>query len=672
MCATAEGDSYEKSIYGGTKRSTKNLLSFVMSVSAHSLAMTFSVAMSPVTRLQQARLLAGGKRVMRVERARQNAMVAEEPGARYCDDGSTIPDTQASSENIIERPKETESIAESPKETSTNRPSDSARPFERTGNEVPATKAPEDGETSIGTIGASFLLKSIQKSTNLFKKPLGEPPVDAEPWCTASFDTYWEQVHDHWPLLHQPTLSLESDPLAVTASVVIIGCWFKGPGNASDLIVNTHERLVDKFLEELCRPGAGLDEDRPWRIEVYQAVLLNIIFAFYSGKKQLIARAGVLFSLLIVTLRHMGMFSSDRAEYQERTHFPATFLPFVLSNRERRVRLVFFMLKIDAYLFLVNGQPPHLQPEELDVSLLSTFALWNAHPLDEFYKRLPQEPLGRPDKRLSHLVRGPDLLATSELLIEDVQIGFCSMASALWRFTLTRRSSEATGTESKALLAQQLDNWGYQLDRISALCKAQEARTSSVELPLRAYFGLETEICPPILTRVRWLIHETRMLQNAMSLYSYADMHALGRFVRRQTDTNTDLPISHANGEQDAGILQWARSLDSRKAVLISLTVLKAGERLKAQNDRRSRPVAPLVNAALENSAVVLWAWAAAAATEGSCSCPDMSNRTTDDTNTSGGSEWTLNWHGLVGDAPPLCACMAEEWIKRFAAVRSS
>lgn len=57
-------------------------------------------------------------------------------------------------------------------------------------------------------------------------------------------------------------------------------------------------------------------------------------------KEQLIARAGLLLSLLIATLRQMGMFSSERAEYQERTHFPSTFLPYVLGNRERRLRLV--------------------------------------------------------------------------------------------------------------------------------------------------------------------------------------------------------------------------------------------------------------------------------------------------------------------------------------------
>ncbi len=331
---------------------------------------------------------------------------------------------------------------------------------------------------------------------------------------------------------------------------------------------------------------------------------------------------------------------------------------------------MFFLLKIDACLSVTNGQCPRLQPEELDVGLLSTFALWNAHPLNEFYKRLPQEPLSRASKILSQLVRGPDLLATSELLIEDVQIGLCSMASALWRFTLTRRSSEAAGTQSKALLAQQLDNWGYQLERISDLCKAQEARTESVEFPLRAYFGQQTEICPPVLTRVRWLIQETMMLQNVMRSYLYADMHTLGRFVRRQTDTSMDLPISNASGEQDASVLQWARSLDSRKAVLISLTILEAREKLLAQNDRRGRPVEPLADAALSNSAVVLRAWAAAM--EGSCYCQQISSRTTDDTDTVSGSDLSNDRPILTADAPPLCACMAEEWIKRIAAIRSS
>lgn len=86
MCAIAEGDFCERSIYGDTKPFTKNLLLFVISASAHLLASkspvnplpmqdnwltaliaTFSAAMSPVMRLQEARPLADGKRAMRVE-----------------------------------------------------------------------------------------------------------------------------------------------------------------------------------------------------------------------------------------------------------------------------------------------------------------------------------------------------------------------------------------------------------------------------------------------------------------------------------------------------------------------------------------------------------------------------------------------------------------------------
>ncbi|KAH8886319.1 hypothetical protein GQ53DRAFT_844873 [Thozetella sp. PMI_491] len=563
------------------------------------------------------------------------------------DDDSSLPASQPRNED------RTESLEEVPDDG----PSNSAEPLDEVADVTSAIEGPQDDEPSIGIAGASFLLESILKSENIFKDSLGERPDHAEAWCAACSKAYWGQVHDHWSLLHPPTFSLDSDPVVVTAPMLILGCWFDGPQESSELIVDTHTRLVDILFEELSKSDADLGGDRPWRNEVYEAVLFSTVFAFYSGKEQLIARAGLLLSLLIATLRQVGLFSSERADYQERTHFPGTFLPFVLSH-------LFFLLKIDTYLFLVNGQCPRLQPEELDVSLVSTFAIWNAFPLDELYKRLPQEPFSRIEKTMSQLSQDSELLDRSEMLIEDVQFGLFSMASALWRFTLTGRGGGAFTAGPKGLLVRRLDSWGYQLEKISSLLKAQETLTGPAEFPIRAYIGQENDLSPPVLTRIQRLLHETCVLQSIVSASLYADTHALGSFVRSQTDTSAGGQTPGASSMQDAGVRRWANSLDAKKAVLTSLAVLKIRESFSIEKDRIGRLVKPLADAALLNSAVVLRAWGAAL--EGSCHCGKTSGRTTDV------ADAVSDIPVLVADAPSVCPCRAEEWLNRLAATHSS
>lgn len=49
----------------------------------------------------------------------------------------------------------------------------------------------------------------------------------------------------------------------------------------------------------------------------------------------------MLLSLSITVLRQLGLFKSETADYQQRTHFPGTFVPFLLHRKETRTRFVF-------------------------------------------------------------------------------------------------------------------------------------------------------------------------------------------------------------------------------------------------------------------------------------------------------------------------------------------
>ena len=330
-------------------------------------------------------------------------------------------------------------------------------------------------------------------------------------------------------------------------------------------------------------------------------------------------------------------------------------------------RLIFCLLKIDVYLSVATGQCPSLMPEELDVGLPSSFALLNAHPLDEFFRRHAQEPAGRAENKFTHLSRSPEPSTTAEILVEDVQIGLCCMASSLWRFSQT--TNESTRAETKAQLAQQLESWGYQLERISRVCKTQESHTEPAQFPLKAYFGQETEVCPAVLARVKRLLEETVVLQHAMSSYLYADMSALGRILKRQTDRDATASNGRAKEEQDVSVLRWAQSLDSKKACLSSITVLNIRESLPTQSNSQARLLKSLVDTLGSSSAVILRAWAMVM--EGSCNCGENHNRTIDDTDpvasSGGSSSLGSSFPTMAAYGPPLCTCLVNEYLKRAA-----
>ncbi|RDW91665.1 hypothetical protein BP5796_02830 [Coleophoma crateriformis] len=303
-------------------------------------------------------------------------------------------------------------------------------------------------------------------------------------WSTTCIDAYLERFHLHWPVIHSPTFDLENENLMLSASVIMIGCWLEYPKKADELVIAVHEKLVDNLLRELCKPGASLKQDPFGQIDEYQSMLLNVIFAFYSHRNDHIARATILLSLTIAALRQNGLLCSEIEADREKTYKSDVFLPFVLSKREKRTRLVSCLFKIDTCLSLSSGQCPHLQIEELDVNLPSTFALWNTHGLDEFYRRHPQEPTTRIGIRLFDFLQHPELLDPLAWLVEDVHIGICGMHWAVWRYTTTRQNGGVIEPNSKDQLEKQLDFWKVQLDRVADLCD---------NLSLKFYLGSERE-----------------------------------------------------------------------------------------------------------------------------------------------------------------------------------
>ncbi|RDW60601.1 hypothetical protein BP6252_11984 [Coleophoma cylindrospora] len=453
-------------------------------------------------------------------------------------------------------------------------------------------------------------------------------------WSTACIDAYLEYFHPHWPVIHSPTFDLDSDNLMLSASVIMIGCWLEYP-KADELVIAVHEKLVDNFLRELCNPGASLKQDSFGQIEDYESMLLNVIFAYSSHREDLVARATILLSLIITALRQNGLLSSEMEAGREKAYKPDVFLPFVLSTREKRT----------------SGQCQHLQIEELDVSLPSTFSLWNTHGLDEFYKRHPQEPTTRVGIRLFNFLRHPELLDPLAWLVEDVHIGICGMHWAVWRYNRTRQNGEVIEPNSKDQLEKQLDFWKVQLDRVAGLCD---------NVLLKFYLGSERKESPSTLTRVHSLIHDTTLLYNITGLYLYSDVHVLPRSALNPVESAAEIRASTYSQEKNAQIRQWALSIDGRKAVSFCIAVLEAQEKSLTRDKPGGRYVEPIAYAALLKCGAVLSAWFKATKEFNSC------RRAPNHTKLLSLEDWINSGGSLAVGDDLLCTCRADAWTRRF------
>ncbi|KAH8897360.1 hypothetical protein GQ53DRAFT_508252 [Thozetella sp. PMI_491] len=197
--------------------------------------------------------------------------------------------------------------------------------------DIPANSHPE--------LHMHFVLEALNSSRRSLDGLLEDSDDDdLKAWSTNCLDAFLKHFHIHWPILHGPRIDVYSDPLTISASVLMVGHWLTYPESSAAPALAVHQKLVDIFLNELCKPAAVLKRDQPWQFEEYQPIVLNIVFAFYSNREELIARATMLLSLFITALRQAGFFSSKAAAYQEKIHFPGTFLPFIISNRQQRAR----------------------------------------------------------------------------------------------------------------------------------------------------------------------------------------------------------------------------------------------------------------------------------------------------------------------------------------------
>lgn len=110
-------------------------------------------------------------------------------------------------------------------------------------------------------------------------------------------------------------------------------------------------------------------EGQAWPIELFQAVLLTLIFSLYHADKRALSRAMLLRGAFITLLREIGALNAEILGDHLQSHFSGTFAPYTMSMRERFKRLVALTYQFDAYFALAHEKPPILHRQEVGVEL---------------------------------------------------------------------------------------------------------------------------------------------------------------------------------------------------------------------------------------------------------------------------------------------------------------
>ncbi|KAM5352754.1 hypothetical protein ACJ41O_005476 [Fusarium nematophilum] len=453
-------------------------------------------------------------------------------------------------------------------------------------------------------------------------------------WMEANADEYFGRFHDSWPFLHAPSFFDAAHSVPVSISVVMISVWLKHPEELSAPVLRIHEILMDRFFEWVGNPRPRHQVDKPWPVETYQAIILNLIFAFYHGSEKLVSRAILLRGMVISSLREMEFFICESAAYDQRMHFPGTFIPWLQTIRERWKRLVIALYKIDVYLSISRNQAPALLREEIDGTMPSTYTLWNAYGLNVFFKRLSQEPTDRVGFKLTDVISNPNSAAKSLVLLEDVQLALCGLFNGIWSHRQIARRCAESGRpipNSQTSLAWQLETWKADLERISHQCSQSFSADEVVEFPLFAYIGRYDEepsrAKATAMMNVKCLVSDSLMTYHLQGMLLYADTRVINTVARFTTLSSTEDDSSKTLRIQkhQSQLSAWATTCESRRALLHAVSVLREREIDLEANEPQALSVDPVAYLALSMGALVVWAWVVFGET--ACSCvPSLSH----------------------------------------------
>ncbi|KAH8694176.1 hypothetical protein BGW36DRAFT_430196 [Talaromyces proteolyticus] len=471
--------------------------------------------------------------------------------------------------------------------------------------------------------------------------------AELQEWVTKCLETYSRTFHLRWPILHSPTLDMEisSMSLPLAASVCIIGVWFRSTTEWTERFyaLRVHETLLQRLLHNLI-DSQLMFGGQPWPIELFQAVLLTLIFSLYRTDKSALSRAKLLRSTFITILRDLGAFNAEPLIKHLQTHFSGTYAPYTLNMREKFKRLLVWTYQFDVYFSLSHEMPPILHRQQIDVGLPSTFALWNTYGLDIFAIRQPEEPPERSAFPISEMTNRPGSIISLQLLVEDVQMGLCGLVQAIWvlsRSFPSKTSGYSGNGLQNELLIEALDGWKYELDKINKLVDPRNINSNAARYLLLAYRG-DDDSAAASIKRIITLVQDGMVLYYYLKMYHYTGLGTIGiaRLTKQLDDPLTEI---------------WRTSKYGREALVCALQILKITESIGATEALLN----PLIRHALAMGCNVIMVLVSSQKYQ----CITKQCQHSVDLNV---QQWTESGGPVLIDGTPVCACKLKVWTEKF------
>ncbi|KAH7305514.1 hypothetical protein B0I35DRAFT_443923 [Stachybotrys elegans] len=475
-------------------------------------------------------------------------------------------------------------------------------------------------------------------------------------WMASSIATYFGRFHERWPIIHAPIFDKGTESALLVGSVILLGSWQRESRQRSQFLVAFHQSMMSQLLPLM--KSLALDSDNPqWPYAVYQAAVLNVIFAVEALSQDLISGAVSLLSLVIESFRYHGIFRSEAVDRHQKQLFTSKGLPWLRIGQERWKRLAAAILKIGSIISIIHNKRHLLKEGDVTLSIPATFAMWNSHAYTTFYERLKTEPKDRQGISMDMVIKETPALIPSGTLLEDIELGLAGASISL--------SQEHAETNA---VANRLQYWKASLDRVkSFLCETPNFEEPGSFL-LRAYSGNEDKDgkCTQVIARIRSLYLGTLAMHCLLSLRLYSRPIPTGPSLPAPMETSVlqDLQL-----DISSELRAWAASSTGRHAFSHSMSFLQEARNAATAQQPDSAPD-PLIKIAVSHGFAVVSAWFRA--TDNIClqegRCAGL-NSILDWDDGQDRREWLQKGGNLAVDGCRTCHCSKDKWLSSFQSV---
>lgn len=168
----------------------------------------------------------------------------------------------------------------------------------------PSVSSAETASESNSSDSPNYLITILQQLSALPPRSAPLQVKDAsdseKQWLEDNFRSYADHFHHRWHVITAATYEFSEKPFDNAASVIMIGSYFSSRENRNSVCLSLHRKLVDRYKKLLVsaflflyppRVVNGLTSskvnileskiipDTMRRLETYQSILINIIFA---------------------------------------------------------------------------------------------------------------------------------------------------------------------------------------------------------------------------------------------------------------------------------------------------------------------------------------------------------------------------------------------------------